>query len=231
VDHGFAQRPVQSDSGTHLSGVLDVGDGIISDAATFKGSARVQQLVGLGPLVLDLVGQGGLGWAEGRGTTLGVEDRFYLGGAATARGFHQNTLGPANLVARPEVDFPDQIEPLIDGTTLKTDPVHWVPTGGDAMAALSVELRTPMPVLGFKSLDGWSWVLFTDLGHVSFLDYTITTTSDLENLDPWVRVGIGTGLRVATPIGPASFDVGFNPFPLEERDEPAVLVHLSIGAL
>ena len=29
----------------------------------------------------------------------------------------------------------------------------------------------------------------------------------------------------------ASFDVGFNPWPLKERDEPVVLVHLSIGAL
>jgi outer membrane protein assembly complex protein YaeT len=217
--------------GTYLSGILDLGDGLVTDDATFKGTARVQQLVGLGQLVLDVVGQGGVAWAEGRGTTLGVEDRFYLGGAATMRGFHQNTVGPANQVARPEVDFPEQIEPLIDGTTLASDPEHWVPTGGDAMAALSVELRTPMPLLGFESLDGWSWVVFTDIGHVGFLDYTITTTSRLEGLDPPVRIGIGTGLRVATPIGPASFDVGFNPYPLDERDEPFVLVHLSIGAL
>ncbi len=214
-----------------MSGIVDVGDGIFNDAATFKGTGRFQQLVGLGPLVLDVVGQGGVAWAEGRGTTLGVEDRFYLGGAATVRGFHQNTVGPANLVARPEVDFPNQIEPLVDGTTLTSKPVHWVPTGGDAMAALSVELRIPMPLLGFQSLDGWSWVLFTDVGHVSFLDYTIATTSKLEGLDPLARIGVGMGIRVATPIGPASLDLGFNPYPLDERDEPILLPHLSIGAL
>jgi outer membrane protein assembly factor BamA len=49
--------------------------------------------------------------------------------------------------------------------------------------------------------------------------------------DPLFRTSFGTGLRIATPIGPASFDVGFNPNPLPEREETWILPHLSLGVL
>ena len=97
--------------------------------------------------------------------------------------------------------------------------------------SLQTELRVPMPVLGFEDLDSTSVVIFNELGHVSFRDADVTTTSSLRSVDPWLRASFGTGLRVVTPIGPAAVAFGYNPWRLETRDEPAFLAHLSLGEL
>ena len=218
-------------SGANWSTHLEVGDGVFSGTVTMRASTKVERLVPVGPLVLDLVGRGGIGFAQGRSVTLPLEERFFLGGGTTLRGFSLNSVGPANFSARPEVDHPGQTEPAIDGLTLPEQPAQWVATGGDTMAAATVELRIPLPVLGLRKMDGTSLVLFSDTGHVGFLDPSVVTTSRLEGRDPIVRVSFGVGLRLATPVGPASLDIGFNPFPLDEREEALVLPHLSLGVL
>jgi outer membrane protein insertion porin family len=214
-------------SSTHL----ELGDGAFSGLATIRASTRVERLVPIGPLVLDLVGAGGIGWAEGRAVTLPLEDRFYLGGGSTLRGFDLNSVGPANLTSRPEVRFPSQIQPVIDGISLRESPAHWVATGGDTFLAMTVELRIPLPLLGLRSLESTSLTLFSDTGHVGFLDPRIITTSGLQGRDPLVRTSFGAGLRIATPIGPAAFDLGINPSPMSEREESWILPHLSLGVL
>ena len=99
------------------------------------------------------------------------------------------------------------------------------------MLSLQTELRVPMPVLGFSELDSTSVVFFNELGHVSFRDSDITTTSSVLDVDPWLRASVGTGLRVTTPVGPAAVAVGYNPRRIAARDEPAFLAHLSLGEL
>jgi outer membrane protein insertion porin family len=217
--------------GTVVSGVLEANDGLLSAPLTLRGEGRVEQYIGLGPLVLDVVGRAGAGWAAGDDSTLGVEDRFYLGGSSTLRGFRLNSVGPANLAGRPQVPFSDAVEPLVEGAGVRAESTHWVNTGGDSLLSLQTELRVPMPVLGFSDLDSASVVLFNELGHVSFRDPDVTTTSTLQELDPWLRASFGTGLRVATPIGPAALALGYNPWRIESRDEPAFLAHLSLGEL
>ncbi len=218
-------------SGGTSSTQLEMGDGAISGVATVRGTTRMERLVPLGPFVLGVVGSGGLGWAEGRSVTLPLEDRFYLGGGRTLRGFSLNSVGPANLTSRPEVPFPSQVEPVVDGLSLRDMPAHWVATGGDSFAAFTLELQVPMPVLGLRQLDGTSLVLFTDAGYVGFIDPAVITTSALQGTDPPIRGSFGTGIRIATPIGPASFDVGINPNPITERGEAWILPHLSLGVL
>ena len=217
--------------GTVVSGVIEANDGLLSAPLTLRGEGRVEQYVGLGPLVLDVVGRAGGGWAVGDDSTLGVEDRFYLGGSSTLRGFRLNSVGPANLTGRPQVPFSDAVEPVVEGAGLRADSTHWVNTGGDTLLSLQSELRVPMPVLGFSDLDSASVVLFNELGHVSFRDPDVTTTSSLRDVDPWLRASFGTGLRVVTPIGPAAIALGYNPWRIEARDEPAFLAHLSLGEL
>ena len=218
-------------SGGTSSTHLEMGDGAFSGAATLRGSTRVERLVPVGPVIIDFVGSAGIGWAEGRSVTLPLEDRFYLGGGSTLRGFDLNSVGPANLTTRPEVPFPSQVEPVVDGISLRDSPAHWVATGGDSFAAFTVELRVPLPVLGLHQLDSTALTLFSDTGHVGFIDPLIITTSGLEGRDPIFRTSFGAGLRIATPIGPASFDVGINPSPMTERNEAWILPHLSLGVL
>jgi outer membrane protein insertion porin family len=218
-------------SGGNWSTHLEVGDGVFSGTVTMRATTHVERLVPMGPLVLDLVGRGGLGFAQGRSVTLPLDERFFLGGGSTLRGFQLNSVGPANFTARPEVAHPNQTEPVIDGLALPYQPAQWVATGGDAMAAATIEIRVPLPVIGLRKMDGTSIVFFSDTGHVGFLNPTVVTTSRLEARDPLIRTSFGAGLRIATPIGPASFDVGFNPNPLSEREEPFVLPHLSLGVL
>lgn len=217
--------------GGTTSTLIEVSDGAFSDPMTLRGTGRFERLIPMGPLVLDLVAFGGLGWAQGAGVTLPLEDRFYLGGGSTLRGFSLNSVGPANLTARPEIPFPGQVDPAVDGISLRNQPAHWVATGGDAFAAFSAEIWIPLPVLGFSNMDSTSLVFFSDTGHVGFLDSEVVTSSRLMDTDPLFRTSFGAGFRIATPIGPASFDVGFNPSPLPEREEPWILPHLSLGVL
>ena len=202
----------------------------MADPAFLKAIGRVEQLVPLGPLVLDLSGRGGVGWVAGDHTTLAVEDRFTLGGSGSLRGFKRDTVGPSNLVGRPEVDYPSQIDPVVNATALETAPTHWVATGGDELAVLTAELRVPLPVLGLD-FESTSLVLFCDAGHLGFLDSAVYTTSKQDGLDRFARVGVGAGLHVATPIGPAALDLGINLDPISRYDEPRFVPHLTLGSL
>ena len=198
---------------------------------TFRATAKAERLIPIGPLVLDLVGRGGVGVAQGRRSTLPLEERFFLGGGTTLRGFKTDSVGPANFARRPMIDHPPQTAPIVDGLAMAANGGQWVPTGGDMMAAASIELRVPLSVLGLRRLGQVDWVFFTDLGHVGFIDPTVVTTSRLDGSDPFVRSSVGTGLRFATPVGPASLDLGFNTNPISERKEPVFLPHLTLGVL
>jgi outer membrane protein assembly factor BamA len=218
-------------SGMLWSTQIEVGDGAFTGDVTMRASAKAERLVMLGPTVVDIVGRGGFGFAQGRNMTLPVEERFFLGGGSSMRGFATDSVGPANFSRRPDIDHPRQTEPVVDALALPSDPGQWIPTGGDAMVSASVELRVPLPVIGFQRMDGTALVLFTDVGHVGFIEPTVVTTSRLEGEDPLVRASFGVGFRIATPVGPASFDIGFNPNPITERNEAWVLPHLSLGVL
>jgi outer membrane translocation and assembly module TamA len=74
-------------------------------------------------------------------------------------------------------------------------------------------------------------VAFTDWGHVGFVDPSVETTSQLLGLDPWARGAVGLGLKWATPIGPATIELGVNLSPLEERAEPRFYPNFALGEL
>jgi outer membrane protein insertion porin family len=218
-------------SGGYWSTQFELGDGVFTDVVTLRAHAKVERLMPVGPVVLDVVGRGGVGFTQKEGQTLPIEERFFLGGGSTVRGLALNSVGPANYSARPEINFPSQTEAVIDGLGIPDSAAHWVATGGDSMIAFTAELRVPMRLLGFHGLEGTSLVVFSDTGHVGFLDPSVVTTSITDNLDPFVRTSFGAGLRISTPIGPASLDIGFNPRPMTERNEVHFLPHLSLGVL
>jgi outer membrane protein insertion porin family len=175
-------------------------------------------------------------WVFARSTRIGVEnpygntdsaplpERFFAGGSTSHRGFGINQAGPRDLATG-------------------------FPVGGEAMFLNNIELRTPplpFPWVG----NNLSAVLFHDMGNV------FTTAGDMASnffkysqpsrescLNPalatcnfnYVSHAIGSGIRYRTPIGPVSFDMGYNlnppAFPISQptsgNPSAQVLKHLN----
>jgi len=119
------------------------------------------------------------------------EDRFYLGGPNTVRGFTQNRLGPVVYVldtVAVNAGTPD--------STIRTSA-----TGGNLGALVNVELRLPLP-----GGNRFRAAVFVDAGFVG---------DHLTELGDRLRITPGAGLRIATPLGAVRLDIGFNPYPPE----------------
>ncbi len=150
-------------------------------------------------------------WVFARSTRIGVEEpfasstfvplpeRFFAGGSTSHRGFGINQAGPRDLTTG-------------------------FPLGGEALFLNNLELRTPPLPFPFVG-NNLSAVLFHDMGNV------FSTAGDMANsllkfsqpdrntcLNPaastcnfnYVSHAVGAGARYRTPIGPVSFDVGYN---------------------
>ncbi|MBZ5530599.1 MAG: BamA/TamA family outer membrane protein [Acidobacteriia bacterium] len=128
-----------------------------------------------------------------------LPERFLAGGSTTQRGFGVNQAGPRDL----STGFP---------------------LGGEAQFINNLELRTPPLPLPFVG-NNLSVVLFHDMGNI------FATPKDMVNsfykfhqpnrstcLNPalqtcnfnYVSHAVGGGVRYRTPIGPVSFDLGYN---------------------
>lgn len=227
----YRNDPFNPTRGVFVQSQFQVMDGLNDSVFFLRGDVRAEQFIGIGPLVLDLFARAGAGHVPGEGTTLPMEDRFYLGGGGSMRGFRLNSVGPANFSNRPELGMPGAVDPVIEGMAVRDAPNQWVSTGGDAVLQGTVELRVPWTALGLKDWDSTAWVLFSDVGKVAFIDPLIRTTSISRGGDPPVRYSVGFGIRQNTPIGPAALELGFNPEPLSAREEPSYQLHLSLGEL
>lgn len=217
--------------GGYALGRAEMSDAFTSGLLFFRLNSRGEMLIPMGFTTVRLGYIGGIGVA-GNGQTLPLEDRFFLGGADSLRGFALNTVGPANLTPRPEIDHPSHVEGFIDATSLRDTATLWAYTGGDTMLAGSLEFRTPLSRLGLAGWDTTQLVTFVDVGQVWFRNPDILTESgDFTETVPAVRVGTGIGLRLATPIGPASLELGINPARLASRQEDRFVPHISLGAL
>jgi len=117
---------------------------------------------------------------------LPLPERLFMGGINSHRGFSINQAGPR-------------------------DPQSGYPIGGNALFFNSVELRIRM------AQQKLGLVLFNDTGNVfstirrmRLLKFSQTRPlTDADTLD-YDSVAVGVGLRYKTPVGPLSFDVGYN---------------------
>ncbi|MGA2076284.1 MAG: POTRA domain-containing protein [Terriglobia bacterium] len=118
--------------------------------------------------------------------SLPLPERLFMGGTNSDRGFSINQAGPR-------------------------DPSTGYPIGGNALFLNSVELRFRM------AQQGLGLVLFNDTGNVfttirrmRLLEFSQTRPlTDVDTLD-YDSDAVGIGLRYKTPVGPLSFDVGYN---------------------
>jgi outer membrane protein assembly complex protein YaeT len=165
-------------------------------------------------------------WVFARSTRIGVEEPysntvfvplpelFFAGGPTTHRGFGINQAGPRSLTSG-------------------------FPVGGEALFLNNTELRSPPLPLPFVG-NNLSTVLFHDMGNVFSTVHQMATGLLKQNqpnrdlcLNPsagvcnfnYVSHAIGGGIRYRTPIGPVSFDVGYNlnppAFPISAPAAPA----------
>ncbi|NJD57749.1 MAG: outer membrane protein assembly factor BamA [Nitrospirae bacterium] len=137
-------------------------------------------------LVLALSARGGIAYGYGDTTELPLVERFFLGGRFSVRGYEQDTLGPKGADDNP--------------------------TGGNAFAMGSVELRTYVG-------KGLSIVPFLDFGNVW------VKVSDFKPSD--IKYTAGLGLRYGTPVGPLRVDYGYKLN--KEKNESSGELHFSIG--
>jgi len=117
--------------------------------------------------------------------TLPLPERLFMGGSDSHRGFSINQAGPR-------------------------DPQTGYPIGGNALFFNSVELRlrTAQQKLGFVLFNDTGNV-FTTIRRMRLLKFSQTSLTDVDSLD-YDSDAVGVGLRYKTPVGPLSFDVGYN---------------------
>jgi outer membrane protein assembly factor BamA len=132
---------------------------------------------------------------------------FFLGGVDSLRGFLQDSLVPQDIADRIQADAS---LPADDPRRLTVQSVAI--RGGDVFINPRLELRIPLTSVV-------STALFLDTGNVWV---------EPRNFQPFVlRYASGSGLRIATPIGPVAFDYGIN---LSRRSwEDFGAFHFSIG--
>ena len=126
------------------------------------------------------------------------DQRFYAGGANDVRGFDRNELGPVIYVTQARNVLPD-------GSVRFGDSVQVAPIGGNTAVIGNVELRLPTPFFSGRV----RWAAFVDAGAVWERGATLMSGAKL-------RLTPGLGLRFATPLGPARFDVAYNDGPLPQ---------------
>jgi len=119
----------------------------------------------------------GYGYVIGNGD-LPIEERFFLGGTTSVRGFEEDSLGSSVINQK-------------DGKL--------VPAGGDLMLGYNFELRFPLT-------KNFGFALFTDGGNVWQKADDTTVDGIITFRD--IRESAGVGLRYITPIGPLRLDLG-----------------------
>jgi outer membrane protein insertion porin family len=140
--------------------------------------------------------------------TLPLAERFFNGGENTVRSYKESELGPKDSSG---------------------DPV-----GGYGFNVINLEVRQRL----IGNLIG---TMFFDYGNIapnrsreeqgrqSYNSRSQVINDTLEDFFKGFRPGVGVGLQYLLPVGPARFDVAFNPDRDSERDEDAYVFHFSVG--
>jgi outer membrane protein assembly factor BamA len=153
--------------------------------------------------------------------------RFYLGGATSVRGFHEDGLQPQDLINQ----LHDQVRAceatLSDvACTAKAQLLAAGGTsdGGDQFVAFSAELRLPFT-------QSFELAMFWDAGNLWRSPVNLFGRDETGHRYLVLRHAVGTGLRWLTPIGRMAIDIGFNLAPDTLLGEPAWSPYFSIGAI
>jgi outer membrane protein insertion porin family len=131
---------------------------------------------------------------EAGGDEIPVDERFYLGGLRSIRGFKSREVGPYKPTQK-EVINPDTLEVTYEDT----GDIEYI--GGNKEAFFNIEYLFPI----IKDL-GLKGVLFYDVGNA---------WAEEESYFSDMRHSVGAGLRWMSPMGPLRLEWGYNLDPNE----------------
>jgi translocation and assembly module TamA len=151
-----------------------------------------------------------LGSAEGASdTSLPPDQRFYGGGSASIRGYPYQSVGPYfPILGCPTTPPPPKGEPCTPHTIGFTT----YPIGSTTISAGTLEYRQ-------RIAQNWGAAFFVDGGHVG-PSLTFSPTN--------LFVGVGTGVRYYTPIGPVRLDFAV-PLKRYDSDPQAFQIYVGLG--
>jgi outer membrane protein assembly factor BamA len=150
------------------------------------------------------------GYADnyGRSDAVPVENRYFLGGSNSVRGYDESGLGPRDA----------------SGNV----------TGGTFLLLANVELRYPLPLLARWNFSGAAFLdsgnVWENVNQVSAGDFNPTSNID-ETTPEDYRYGVGLGIRYNTPIGPIRLDWGYPLKPDHFNGNENGIWYLSLGQI
>ena len=131
---------------------------------------------------------------------------FFMGGVDTIRGFTQDSLIPEDIAQQLLDARAHSQSGSTDSNLLTVDRI--LIRGGDLFVNPRAELRIPLS-------GSVQTALFLDTGNLW------SSISAFRDLTFRLRYAAGTGIRIATPVGPLVFDYGFNLERLMDQIEPS----------
>ncbi len=146
-----------------------------------------------------------LGHIQALGKEIPIDEKFYLGGISTVRGYGGRTVSP----------FRTNTVVSSDGKGIRSDTIARAYIGGDTEAVGNLELV--FPLLKDAGLKG---VLFFDAGNAYERASDIFST---------MRTSYGFGVRWFSPIGPLRLEYGIPINPRKDIDSSGGKLEFSIG--
>ena len=153
--------------------------------------------------------------------------RFYLGGATTLRGFHEDGLQPQDLVNQLHEQVRACEATLTDvACSAQTQLIAAGGTsdGGDQFISFTAELRVPFT-------QSFELALFWDAGNLWRSPVNIFGSDPSGQRYFVLRHAVGGGLRWLTPIGRVALDIGVNLAPDSVLGEPQYGPYFSIESI
>jgi outer membrane protein insertion porin family len=144
-----------------------------------------------------------LGYIQEVGQQIPIDEKFYLGGIYSLRGYKSRTVSPT---------FSQRV-----GDVVGNQSIQEIFTGGDKEVTGNVELT--FPLLADVGLKG---VVFFDYGN-SFNDYSAVFDTML--------MSYGLGIRWASPLGPLRLEYGIPVNPRTNIDSTSGRLEFSIGTM
>jgi outer membrane protein insertion porin family len=164
---------------------------------------------------------GTLGYVQDIGKEVPIDEKFFLGGINTIRGYEPRTISPRKVVPVPTTQYVLDLNglPTTDSNGNYVTTVVDVPAsvyiGGNKEAVFNAELTFPLlKDVGLKGL------LFFDAGN---------SYGDGDPLFSKFLMSYGGGIRWFSPIGPLRFEYGIPLNPRPEIDKAGGRFEFSIG--